>query len=59
MRNVVRLFLFLISIVTIIDIPVIHWILRWHRLYQGKHVLLAENGILFIAVSLLIFLLED
>lgn len=54
MQFIIRLFLFVAGAVTVIDIFVIHWILRRHRLYQGRHVLLAESGLFVLgsAVSL-------
>jgi uncharacterized membrane protein len=58
MKDVIRLFLFLVGVVTITDIIVIHWILRRHRLYQGQHVLLAESSFLFLAFSVIILVLR-
>ncbi len=55
MQLAIRLFLFVVGAVTVIDIFVIHWILRRHRLYQGRHVLLAESS-LFILGSAVSFI---
>ena len=49
-----RIFLVLISSVTIVDIIVVHWLLRRHRLSHGPHVLLAESSLLVLACTVLI-----
>ena len=58
MKDIMRASLLLISTVTIADIIVIHWILRRHRLYRGRHVLLAESNLLVLAFAVLIVVLR-
>ena len=58
MKDVLRLVLLLVGMVSIADIMVIHWILRRHRLYDGQHVLLAESSLLVLACSVVVFVLH-
>ncbi len=58
MKVAIRFFLVLVAMVTIIDIIVIHWILRRHRLYQGQHVLLAESSLVVLACSVMVVVLR-
>jgi hypothetical protein len=58
MKGILRAPLLLFSTVTIADIVVVHWILRRHRLYRGRHVLLAERSLLVLAAAVLIVVLR-
>ena len=43
--------LLLSALVTVVDIVVVHWILRKHRLFKGSGVLAAEIALVVVGLS--------
>lgn len=48
-----------IAIVLVIDFPVVHWILGWHRTYNSSSVEIVEPIIFVLALVVLVKIIYD